>query len=151
MIELLQRQKFQVKIADLGFSKQLRSLDEDVYSYCGTPLNMAPEVMNGDAYSYKADLWSVGVCLFHLLTGVFPFFGLSKPDLFRNVNQGLYLLNRHLTISPLCLDFINRCLQFDSRKRFTWPQIEAHPFFNHKEYYRVIEKVSFAMNVDNDG
>jgi serine/threonine protein kinase len=46
---------------------------------------------------------------------------------------------------------VNRCLQYDSSKRFTWAQIEAHPFFNHKEYYRVLEKVSFAMNVGEDG
>jgi serine/threonine protein kinase len=109
-----------VKIADLGFSKQLSHIEEEVGTFCGTPLNMAPEVMRGGLYNYKADLWSVGVCLFNLLTGVFPFFGMNPPELFQIVNQGLYLLNRHLTITPICLDFINRCLQYDTEKRFTW-------------------------------
>jgi serine/threonine protein kinase len=77
--------KFVVKIADLGFSKQLRDLDEEVLTYCGTPLCMAPEVMNGVPYTYKADLWSVGVNLFQLITGVFPFFARNKPELIHNI------------------------------------------------------------------
>jgi serine/threonine protein kinase len=82
---------------------------------------------------------------------VYPFYGLDKPELCRHIDQGLYLLNRQLTISPICLDFINRCLLHDPNKRFSWAQIEVHPFFNHKEYYRVLERVSFAMSLDKQG
>jgi len=35
-----------IKIGDLGFSKLLKRHDEYMLTYCGTPLNMAPEVMN---------------------------------------------------------------------------------------------------------
>lgn len=37
--------KFEVKIGDLGFSKQLGSLNDEMMTYCGTPLTMAPEIM----------------------------------------------------------------------------------------------------------
>ena len=47
MLELLYRQKFQLKVGDLGFSKQLTDLEQEIHTYCGTPLNMAPEIMNG--------------------------------------------------------------------------------------------------------
>lgn len=151
MLELLYQKKFVVKIADLGFSKQLQNLEDEVNTYCGTPLCMAPEVMNGMPYTYKADIWSVGVNLFQLLTGVFPFFARNKPELLHNIQQGLFLLYRHITCSPIALDFINKCLQYEQSKRFTWAQIEAHPFFKHKEYYRVLERISFAMNIENDG
>ena len=67
-----------MKIADLGFSKQLGTLDEEMRTYCGTPLNMAPEVMKRNGYNYKADIWSVGVLIFLLITGVYPFFARSK-------------------------------------------------------------------------
>lgn len=44
----------------------------------GTPLTMAPEMINGDAkYSSKTDLWSIGVIFYQLLYGTPPFFGLS--------------------------------------------------------------------------
>ena len=73
MLELLYRQKFQLKVGDLGFSKQLTNLEQEIITYCGTPLNMAPEIMNGRPYTYKADIWSIGVLIFLLLTGGYPF------------------------------------------------------------------------------
>jgi|TARA_B110000285_G_C15011613_1_gene556728 serine/threonine protein kinase len=39
----------------------------------GTPLNMAPEILNGSQYSDKADVWSLGVMLYLLLTNKRPF------------------------------------------------------------------------------
>jgi len=48
---------------------------------CGTPLNMAPEILNGKSYNYKVDIWSLGSTLFELLTGYTPFFGKDKLDL----------------------------------------------------------------------
>ena len=50
-----------------------------MYTYCGTPLNMAPEIMNGRPYTYKADIWSIGVLIFLLLTGGYPFIAANKP------------------------------------------------------------------------
>lgn len=44
-------------------------------SQCGTPLNMAPEVLNGEFYNYKADIWSLGVIMFELIIGHMPFGG----------------------------------------------------------------------------
>jgi serine/threonine-protein kinase ULK/ATG1 len=54
-------------------------------TYCGTPLNMAPEIMHGEPYTYKVDIWSIGVLLVYLLTGHFPFYATSKPDLLRRI------------------------------------------------------------------
>ena len=49
MLELLYRQK--LKVGDLGFSKQLTDLEQEIITYCGIPLNMAPEIMNGRPYT----------------------------------------------------------------------------------------------------
>jgi len=37
-------------------------------TYCGTPLNMAPEIMLRQPYSQNVDIWSIGVLLYYLLT-----------------------------------------------------------------------------------
>lgn len=38
----------------------------------GSPLNMAPEVLGGTHYNIKADIWSVGVCFYEMLFGLYP-------------------------------------------------------------------------------
>lgn len=59
------------KIADFGFSKMLgpEALAETML---GSPLNMAPEVLNNQEYSNKADIYSLGVCYYWMLFGKYP-------------------------------------------------------------------------------
>ena len=47
--------------------------DQLTKSYCGTPITMAPEILNGMPYSDKCDIWSLGVIIYQLLFGVPPF------------------------------------------------------------------------------
>ena len=77
--------QYQVKLADFGFSKLLPDGELDSQQ-CGTPLNMAPEILNGKDYNYKVDMWSIGVSLFEALFGTPPFFGTDKNDLTKNIN-----------------------------------------------------------------
>jgi serine/threonine-protein kinase ULK/ATG1 len=52
-----------IKIADFGFSKLLNS-DDYATTMLGSPLNMAPEVLGGHKYNNKADIWSIGACIY---------------------------------------------------------------------------------------
>lgn len=54
---------------------------------------MAPEILNGKQYTYKVDMWSIGVSMFEALIGHTPFFGTDRDDLTRNVNTGLIRLS----------------------------------------------------------
>lgn len=94
IVELLYRQKFVLKIGDFGFSKQLSNLEEEMYTYCGTPLNMAPEIMGGRPYTYKADIWSIGVLIFLMITGSYPFVANTKAKLVEKIDVGLYGFSR---------------------------------------------------------
>lgn len=69
----LKETEFTIKIADLGFSKILPDKNDLSITYCGTPINMAPEVLNKSVYCYKSDIWSLGTVLFELLTDHSPF------------------------------------------------------------------------------
>ena len=65
---------FEVKIADLGFARKLD--DDDLSSTkLGTPLVMAPEVLNDKKYDHSADVWSLGCIFYELMTGYTPFTG----------------------------------------------------------------------------
>jgi serine/threonine-protein kinase ULK/ATG1 len=93
----------------LGFARQLNY--EDVSStMIGTPLVMAPEVLNGKTYNHKADVWSLGIIFFEMLTGFMPFTGRDKSDLKKNLETGTYKLPKKLKMSLTGLDFLNCCL-----------------------------------------
>lgn len=57
-----------IKIADFGFAKLLSNEDYTT-TMLGSPLNMAPEVLGGNKYNSKADIWSIGACIFEMLYG----------------------------------------------------------------------------------
>lgn len=57
----------------------------DVSVALGTPHYMAPELLRGDPPDYRADIWSLGVILFELLTGSHPFHGDSITELLMNI------------------------------------------------------------------
>ena len=50
----------QLKVGDLGLGRQLSSQTIEAYSRVGTPLYMSPEVLNGQGYDWKSDIWSLG-------------------------------------------------------------------------------------------
>ena len=61
-----------IKIADLGFAK---IIDDKNFALTllGSPLNMAPEIIKGEKYNNKVDIWSIGSCFYHMLFGDYPF------------------------------------------------------------------------------
>ena len=60
---------------------------------------MAPEILEGKLYNHKADVWSLGIVFFELLTGYMPFTGRNKEELKRNLNLGEYKLPKKLKLS----------------------------------------------------
>ena len=53
---------FVIKLGDFGCSK-INNFESKCSTNCGTLLYMAPEILKGDLYDYKCDLYSLGVCL----------------------------------------------------------------------------------------
>jgi serine/threonine protein kinase len=71
-----------LKIADFGFARHLASATL-AETLCGSPLYMAPEILEGRRYDAKADLWSVGAILFEMVVGRPPFGGANHVELLR--------------------------------------------------------------------
>jgi serine/threonine protein kinase len=62
-----------LKLADFGFCKRLRGGDDFTQTPLGSPLYMAPEILNGGVYGSKADVWSCGIVLYEMLFGFCPY------------------------------------------------------------------------------
>lgn len=95
---------------------------------------MAPEVIHGNYYNHKADVWSLGIIFFEMLTGFTPFTGRDKQDLTRNIEKGNYQLPKKLKMSLSGLDFLNSCLQYDWENRISWEDLLKHPYIQEADY-----------------
>jgi serine/threonine-protein kinase len=77
-----------VKIMDFGIARLESSSLTQVGTVVGTPTHMAPEQLMGIPVDGRADLWSAGVILYELLTGVSPFLAETPAAVLTKVLQG---------------------------------------------------------------
>jgi serine/threonine protein kinase len=135
-----------LKIADFGFARQFQD-GNMLESQCGTPMYMAPELIDGLNYTDKADLWSVGVILYQLLFDQLPFNGSSWAELKNNVRNDLRF-PKVPTVSETCIDLLRKLLQRNPKNRISFNEFFKHPFL---EEFEVIEKPIIAKaKVEDD-
>lgn len=75
------------KIADLGISKNLGNTVEMARTCCGTPLFMAPEIIQMNRYDYKCDIWALGVILYLMKTFKLPYDDESSEKLINKIKN----------------------------------------------------------------
>jgi serine/threonine protein kinase len=112
---------------------------------CGTPLNMAPEILKGEKYDHKVDVWSLGTVFYEMLTGFTPFTGMNKADLKNNLQKGNYHFPKHIKLSLEGLDFLNCCLQHDPNQRMSWDELIKHNYLNY-DYKKYLNLPAGAEN-----
>lgn len=118
-----------IKIADFGFARTLET-SQMTETICGSPLYMAPEVLNSQKYTDIADLWSFGVMMYEMIVGIPPFTARNVVEL-----SGLYKsssginIPTHAIVSSECRDLITSLLVVDAAKRISWDAFFNHPWF----------------------
>jgi serine/threonine protein kinase len=90
---------------------------------------MAPEIIELQDPTPKADIWSVGCTIIELLTGNPPYYELSKMQaMFAMVNDPHPPVPKHPHPSDLIIDVLKHCFQRDPNKRPSAVQLLKHPF-----------------------
>ncbi|KAM4845811.1 serine/threonine-protein kinase 33 isoform 2-T11 [Thomomys bottae] len=79
-----------IKVTDFGLAVKKHGSRSDgmMQTTCGTPIYMAPEVINAHDYSQQCDIWSIGVIMYLLLCGEPPFLASSEEKLFELIRKG---------------------------------------------------------------
>lgn len=80
----------EIKLIDFGLSCKYKTKEtkKTMHSVVGTPNYVAPEVLKG-SYGTSCDLWSVGVILYLVLCGMYPFEGRTNAVVFRRILDGV--------------------------------------------------------------
>ena len=77
-----------VKIGDFGIAKKLNNVNEYAKTQAGTMLYMAPEIINGEKYNNKVDIWSLGCIIHELCTFNYCFESPSINGLITKITKG---------------------------------------------------------------
>ena len=113
-----------VKTVDFGCSRYVVEEGRRFDTLSGTPAFMAPEVFKR-SYSYKSDIYSLGVMLYWLSSQRFPLLGkeiesmsMREIDALRTFGDVSHDLRRRLgpVLSPEAVDFIGMCLMPEARR-----------------------------------
>jgi len=119
-----------LKIADFGFAKYMDSGQGLLETLCGSPLYMAPEILKGEAYTARADLWSVGAIFYEMLCGKPPFDCKTHFELFHLMNTEKIRVPYEVqtALSVPCKHFLMGLLQKDPKLRMPWDVFFSHPW-----------------------
>lgn len=127
-----------IKVSDFGLAKYMIPRDENapMYTACGTPSYVAPEIIGGKGYDYKVDCWSLGVILYVMLCGFPPFFDDDNEVLFKLIQNGNYDFPSPYwdDVSAEAKNLVQNLLVIDHTKRLTTDDILKHPWLSGKVF-----------------
>ena len=111
-----------VVVLDFGIAKDLDASMAltKIGSYIGTPAYSPPEQIKGEEVDHRADIFSLGVILYELLTGKQAFEGRKTDDIFRKtIHERPVPANRiNDQVAKPVVELINRMIEKKPRKRF---------------------------------
>jgi len=118
-----------VKLADFSRSVQLNGNKTKSNSIVGTPYWMAPEIISGEPYDYKIDIWSVGIIMYEMVEGQAPYLDVQPMRaLFLIMTKGIPGLKEPSKCSHELRDFLEQCLVVDPSARPSSTALLMHPF-----------------------
>jgi serine/threonine protein kinase len=101
---------FKAYISDFGLSTIVYEGNNSQLSICGTPLYSSPQLLKKKGYSYKVDIWAIGIMCYELLMGRTPFHSYEMKDLIYKINKGDYTVSLNEPVSVECALFLSSCL-----------------------------------------
>eukprot|EP01123_Difflugia_compressa_P007177 TRINITY_DN19742_c0_g1_i1.p1 TRINITY_DN19742_c0_g1~~TRINITY_DN19742_c0_g1_i1.p1 ORF type:complete len:204 (+),score=29.40 TRINITY_DN19742_c0_g1_i1:32-613(+) len=126
---ILLNHKGQVKLADFGFLCQLTKEKSKRTSIIGTPYWMPPEIISGQEYGTKVDIWSLGIMLIEMAEGEPPY--MDYPPLralFMISTKGIPPLKEQNKWSSSMIDFLNKCITHEHEQRPGGEELLQHNF-----------------------
>ncbi|KAL8586660.1 hypothetical protein ACOMHN_040168 [Nucella lapillus] len=121
---VLNKETRRVTVTNFCLGKHLVSESDLLRDQRGSPAYISPDVLSGKPYRGKpSDMWALGVVLFTMVYGQFPFYDSSPQELFRKIKGAEYSIPHDGRVSDATKLVIRRLLQLDSQMRMTASQV----------------------------
>ncbi len=138
-----------IKLCDFGFARAMSQSTIVLQSIKGTPLYMAPELVQEQPYNHSVDLWSFGIILYELFVGEPPFYSNKLNSLIQLIIKNTVKYPENM--SPEFKSFLQGLLQKEPSKRIGWPDLLEHPFLQKTNVdmmmeQKLVEKYADWMN-----
>ncbi|XP_014672977.1 PREDICTED: serine/threonine-protein kinase 40-like isoform X2 [Priapulus caudatus] len=121
---VLNKSSRRVTITNFCLGKHLVSESDLLKDQRGSPAYISPDVLSGKPYLGKpSDMWALGVVLFTMLYGQFPFYDSMPQELFRKIKAAEFLLPSDGRVSENTTLLIKKLLVLDPMARLTASQV----------------------------
>ena len=113
------------KICSFTFAQIAKNIDElpGLASSVGIPLYESPEIYYKQKYSYKCDIWSLGLIFYEMLYGKFPWIGKGLQDIFESMKKNPLIFPEQPIIKESIKELIREMLTVDQEKRCDWSKV----------------------------
>lgn len=149
---VLNRRTKKVVLTNFCLGKHLLNEDDLLKDQRGSPAYISPDVLSGKPYLGKpSDMWALGVVLYTMLYGQFPFYDAVPQELFRKIKAADYVIPDDGRVSEPTTMLIRRLLLLDPRQRITADQVTERYFGRHNNLLRLMHRLYLApRDTSND-
>ncbi|KAM8975670.1 serine/threonine-protein kinase 40 [Pelodytes ibericus] len=121
---VLNKRTHRITITNFCLGKHLVSEDDMLKDQRGSPAYISPDVLSGRPYRGKpSDMWALGVVLFTMLYGQFPFYDSVPQELFRKIKAAEYSIPEDGRVSENTVCLIRKLLVLDPQHRLTASEV----------------------------
>ena len=123
---VLDKRSHKVTITNFCLGKHLMSDSDLLKDQRGSPAYISPDVLSGKPYFGKpSDMWALGVVLFTMLYGQFPFYDSAPQELFNKIKTAEFSIPEDGRVSEDTKTVIRRLLVTDPGERLTAEQVKG--------------------------
>jgi len=148
-----------VKLTDFGFAKQLVG-EERAWTFCGTPEYVSPEIITNKSHDQRADVWSLGILVFELLTGAPPFTNRKAVpgQVYQDILKGLRAVPFPPFITGNASEVIRSCCRLSPGQRPPLLTLQRFLWFSTIDWQLLAERrlpppsvprISHSISVEN--
>jgi aurora kinase, other len=121
-----------IKLADFGWSVHAPQQFAKRSTFCGTPDYLSPELVLGEEYDHRVDVWSVGVLAYEFLFGVAPFHDDNHMEMYKRIETVDLHFPSEPPVSESAKKFISSLLKRNPDDRMTLAQAKNHEWLAHR-------------------